>query len=144
MFGPLPPHHGSAAGRVRVAAAVSGIGMAALLVAGCQAGNGTSPSTTPSPSAAPVPTTTTTTATPTTTLTPLPRTFDEGAVQDAVHKVLTESYQIEDLGMVICPAHQRVKAGTTFDCTATIDGQEKRVPIRVTSEKGRYSVGYPE
>ncbi|MGH3949385.1 MAG: DUF4333 domain-containing protein [Pseudonocardiaceae bacterium] len=133
-------HRELRAGRSRAAALAMALGL--LAVTGCQAGNGTSPATAVSPSPAPVPTTTNTS--PTTTLTPLPRIFDESAVQDDVYQVLTQSYQVEGLGVVMCPAHQRVKAGTEFECTATINGAEKKVPITVTSADGRYSVGYPE
>ena len=51
---------------------------------------------------------------------------------------------------VVCPADQSVEQGTTFNCTATIDGASKTVPITVTgddskdSERGQYQVGLPQ
>lgn len=128
--------------RARWSVAAALCGTVALCASGCDTGAGTMPASSVLPSPAPIPTTTTTTSAP--PLTPLPRTFDETAVQDAVHKVLTESYQIEGLGVVTCPAHQRVKAGTRFFCTTTVDGERKKIPIKVRTDEGRYSVGLPE
>lgn len=125
-----------------VAAALCGV--IVLSAGGCDTGAGTTSSTSVSPSPAPVPSTTTTTSTSAPPLTPLPRTFDETAVQDAVHKVLTESYQIKNLGVVMCPAHQKVEEGARFFCTTTVDGERKKIPIKVINDDGRYSVGMPE
>lgn len=115
-----------------------------MLAAGCDGGPAAGPTTVTTFSPVSVPTTTTTTTPPQPTLTPVPVTFDEAAVQDAVHKVLVESYQIKNLGVVICPADQRVQAGTTFFCTTTVDGASKKVRIKVRDDDGRYSVGMPE
>lgn len=118
------------------------------LLAGCDlATNGPSATTSALPSPGPVPTTTTTLATstpPSRSLTPVPKVFDETAVQDAVFKVLAESYQIKGLETVICPKDQPVKTGTKFSCTATIEGKQKMVPIQVTSDDGTYSVSMPK
>ncbi|MQA63891.1 MAG: DUF4333 domain-containing protein [Actinophytocola sp.] len=85
-----------------------------------------------------------TTSVPTTVSTPLPQVFDHAAVQDAVYKLLTETYGLEDVGVVICPPDKPVEADTKFRCTARIDGDEKKVVITVTSDKGDYTVSYPE
>lgn len=127
--------------------ALAASGLAAALLAGC------------GPPAEPSPRTTTTTppattadqgtasesTTPTTAIpTPLPQVFDHAAVQDAVYKLLTETYGLEDVGVVICPPDQPVEADTKFGCTARIDGDEKKVVITVTSDKGDYTVSYPK
>ena len=58
-------------------------------------------------------------------------------------------YGIADVSNVSCPADQSVVKGTTFDCTADIDGESKTVTITVTgdekndAEKGNYTVGLP-
>lgn len=116
------------------------------LLAGCDLDmNGPASTTSALPSPGPVPTTTTTSsAPPSRSLTPVPKVFDEKAVQDAVFKVLAESYQIKHLETVICPKDQPVKTGTKFNCTATIDGERKTVPIEVTSDEGTYSVSMPK
>lgn len=116
----------------------------ALIATACQQGPEFRPATTTTTSSVTVPSTTTTTTAPQPTLTPLPRTFDEAAVQDAVHKVLTESYQVRELGMVICPSGKRVRAGTSFHCTTTVAGEPKKVLIKVVNDEGRYTVGMPE
>lgn len=123
---------------------VAVLAAAAMLAAGCDSGPAARPTTVTTLSPVSVPTTTTTTTPSQPALTALPKTFDETAVQDAVHKVLVESYQITDLGVVICPAHQRVRARTTFFCTTTVDGASKMVRIKVLDAEGRYSVGMPE
>lgn len=127
---------------VRVGRGLAGVA-AAIAVAGCDAQPGEDPRTNePSPSStvssmptAPVATTT--------SLTPAPQQFDNAAMQDAVHKVLTEYHRVEGLGTVICPPKRPVEKGTSFTCTATIDGKEKKVPIKVTSDDGDYKVGHP-
>ncbi|SNR79081.1 protein of unknown function [Haloechinothrix alba] len=70
--------------------------------------------------------------------------FDDAAVQDDVHTVLTEDYGIDDLDVVTCPPEQVVAEGNTFTCTAVISGAERSVPITVTSDEGSYTVGRPE
>lgn len=73
-----------------------------------------------------------------------PPRFDHTDVQDAVYSVLARHYRIENVQLVICPPNRPVVRGTTFRCTATIAGEKKSVPIRVTSDKGDYEVGRPE
>lgn len=73
-----------------------------------------------------------------------PPRFDHTEVQDAVYSVLARHYRIENVQLVICPPNRPVVGGTTFRCTATIAGEKKSVPIRVTSDKGDYEVGRPE
>jgi Domain of unknown function (DUF4333) len=44
---------------------------------------------------------------------------------------------------VTCGEGVRVEVGATFECQATIDGEQVTVPITVTSEDGGYEVGRP-
>lgn len=69
--------------------------------------------------------------------------FDTTKVEEGVKGILTSSYQIQDVASVECPAEQKVEAGTTFECTATIAGAQKKVQIKVTSDEGAYEVGKP-
>lgn len=73
-------------------------------------------------------------------------TFDNTAVQDGVKKILTENYNVpaDKVGAVSCPAGQEVKAGATFTCTATIDGQARQVTITIKNKDGEYEVGQPK
>jgi Domain of unknown function (DUF4333) len=70
-------------------------------------------------------------------------TFDNVAVQDGVRKVLTEDYN-KNVGAVSCPAGEEVKTGRTFNCVATVDGQERQVTITVKTDSGEYEVGEPK
>jgi len=70
-------------------------------------------------------------------------TFDNVAVQDGVKKVLTEDYK-KNVTSVSCPAGQEVKAGSTFTCTANVDGQDRQVTITVKTDGGEYEVGEPK
>ena len=80
--------------------------------------------------------------------------FDSNAVAQGTLTVLTAEppagYGISGVTNVVCPADQSVEQGTTFNCTATIDGASKTVPITVTgddskdSERGQYQVGLPQ
>jgi hypothetical protein len=71
-------------------------------------------------------------------------TFDNTAVQNGVRQVLTEDYGLQNVSDVSCPAGQEVKTGATFTCRATIDGQQKNVPITVKTDDGEYEVGQPK
>jgi hypothetical protein len=68
--------------------------------------------------------------------------FDQAAVQTGVQKILTDSYGL-NASAVTCPKDQKVANGATFECTATIDGAQKKVSIKVTSDTGDYQVGRP-
>jgi len=71
-------------------------------------------------------------------------TFDNNAVQGGVRKILTDNYGIDKLSNVSCPAGQEVKVGKTFDCTVTIDNQQRTVTITVKSGGGDYEVSQPK
>ena len=70
--------------------------------------------------------------------------FDNSAVERGVQSILTENYGIENVTAVSCPAGQEVKTGNTFDCTATIDNQQKTVTVTVKTDDGEYEVGQPK
>ncbi|GGM71545.1 hypothetical protein GCM10012275_47510 [Longimycelium tulufanense] len=70
--------------------------------------------------------------------------FDEAAVQNGVHKILTEHYNLTRVENVSCPADQPVKTGTTFTCELTVDGKPKKVTITVKSDSGEYEVPQPQ
>jgi hypothetical protein len=64
-------------------------------------------------------------------------------MQADVRKILTETYQVRDVGEVLCPSSQTVKDGSTFTCTVQVGGEGKTVTITVTGDDGRYEVGAP-
>lgn len=72
--------------------------------------------------------------------------FDEDALEgdDGVKKILVEDYQLTDVEAVDCPANQKVKTGSEFDCLVSVDGKELKAKITVTSDDGEYQVGLPE
>jgi hypothetical protein len=71
------------------------------------------------------------------------RVFDRGAVEQGVAQVLTQDYGIANVGGVACAEGIAVRAGSSFECDATIDGQPVRVPIQITTDQGNYEVGRP-
>ncbi|MFI5606705.1 DUF4333 domain-containing protein [Amycolatopsis sp. NPDC051903] len=71
------------------------------------------------------------------------RVFDAKAMNAAVAKILTGTYQLHDVGEVSCPDRQAVTDGSTFQCVVEIAGEPKRVPITVTGTGGDYRVDAP-
>ncbi|WP_051133211.1 DUF4333 domain-containing protein [Nocardia paucivorans] len=69
--------------------------------------------------------------------------LDQGALQNGVQKVLSESYGIEDISDVTCPSGQEVKVDATFTCELKVGGEAKTVNIKITKEDGTYEVGRP-
>ncbi|QFU90614.1 hypothetical protein YIM_27200 [Amycolatopsis sp. YIM 10] len=122
-----------------------GWGLAAVASAGLQAGCESAPEQPPSPPAAssvPPPAVTTTSATPV-SFSPQPKLFDHGAVARGVRQVLTQSFQVTELGPVVCPPAQPVRAGHSFECQAQIGAEQRSVPITVKTDEGEYEVGAP-
>ncbi|MCO1577506.1 DUF4333 domain-containing protein [Crossiella sp. SN42] len=70
--------------------------------------------------------------------------LDTKAVQQGVQKVLTENFGIAKVTGVSCPNQPAIKAGNTFTCTASIDGKQRQVPVKVTNDSGEYEVGQPK
>lgn len=109
-------------------------GLAALgtvLVTGCSGGA----------EPAPGPLTDTSTST---GLGPAQRIFDTIALQNGVKQVLTQSYQLADVGAVHCPSQQEVQVGISFDCTVELGGRTKSVTLTVKSADGTYEVSQPK
>jgi len=69
--------------------------------------------------------------------------LDQTAVQNGVSTVLKDSYGISDVGDVSCPSGQKVEIDSTFQCTLKVNGEDKKVNIKVTKEDGTYEVGRP-
>jgi hypothetical protein len=72
----------------------------------------------------------------------LTKVFDPTSVQQGVTQVLN-GYGIGSVSAVSCPADVKVVAGQQFQCTATIDGEQKTVPVRIVDDEGGYEVGLP-
>ncbi|WP_027941789.1 DUF4333 domain-containing protein [Amycolatopsis taiwanensis] len=72
--------------------------------------------------------------------------LDQTAVQNGVRTVLTgqppNGYG-QSVSTVSCPAKQPVEAGIKFDCSVTVDGDQKTVTITVKDTDGNYEVGQP-
>jgi hypothetical protein len=69
--------------------------------------------------------------------------FNNTQMQTDVQKLLTETYQIQNVTAVSCPSGKEVKDGEKFSCTATIDGKPQDVPITVKGDTGNYEVSPP-
>ncbi|MEV6831289.1 DUF4333 domain-containing protein [Amycolatopsis sp. NPDC051102] len=69
--------------------------------------------------------------------------LDQQSLQDGVVKVLNENYGEPDVKNAQCPANEAAQNGTTFDCTVTIGGQQKKVTVRVLNDRPEYEVGAP-
>ena len=81
---------------------------------------------------------------PVVSLTPVPRIFDQGALEDGVRRVLVQSYRLSDVGTVHCPSGQAVQVGSSFDCTVQIGGTTKNVTLTVRGVDGTYEVSQPK
>ncbi|WP_298177600.1 DUF4333 domain-containing protein [Saccharomonospora sp.] len=75
--------------------------------------------------------------------TPVTKALNGASVEKSVRVVLTGSYGISDVDKVSCPLRPTVRKGATFDCTAVIEGENKRVPIEIVDDDGLYEVGLP-
>ena len=75
-------------------------------------------------------------------------TFDNTKVAAGVTKILTDpppaGYGTTGVSSVTCPADQPVKTGTTFDCTATINGAPKTVHHHREGRQGHVRGRRPE
>lgn len=70
-----------------------------------------------------------------------PTVFDNQRMQQDIQKVLTDSYAIEGVENVTCPADQEVEPGSQFQCEVTVNGQPQSVTITVKTDDGHYEVG---
>jgi hypothetical protein len=69
--------------------------------------------------------------------------FNNTQMQTDVQKLLTDTYKIDGVTGVTCPAEQKVEDGAKFECTATIAGKPQQVPITVKGTGGNYEVSPP-
>jgi hypothetical protein len=65
--------------------------------------------------------------------------FDQQALQSGVTQILTQDYGLGATG-VSCPEGQKVEAGSTFTCSANVDGENVEVPVTVLDDQGTYQV----
>lgn len=70
--------------------------------------------------------------------------FDADGVGKGVRQILHDSYRLDGVQSVSCPADQPVKASHSFDCRVTIGGQPQLVTVTVTDADGRYEVSRPK
>ncbi|WP_285590232.1 DUF4333 domain-containing protein [Actinomycetospora sp. NBRC 106378] len=68
--------------------------------------------------------------------------LDRAAVERGVTDVVTRDWKRQVTG-VSCPDDERVRPGTTFFCSGTVDGRPARIPVDVVDESGTYEVGQP-
>jgi Domain of unknown function (DUF4333) len=73
--------------------------------------------------------------------------FDERQVANGVTSILTGAppagYGLSGVSDVSCPAGQEVRAGTTFQCTLQLDGEQQTVTVTVKDDTGVYEVSIP-
>lgn len=114
----------------------AGVGcVAAVLAAGC-AGSSDKPPVTSAPGVV--------SESSPSSLTPVPRIFDESALEGGVRRVLVQSYGVTDIGAVRCPSGQAVQVGISFDCTVQIGGAVRNVTLTVRGADGTYEVSAPK
>lgn len=70
--------------------------------------------------------------------------LDQGAVESGVQTVLTDSYGLQAVSDVSCPADQKVETGATFTCSVSVDGEARTVTIRIIDDEGTYEVSKPQ
>nr|WP_281376389.1 DUF4333 domain-containing protein [Actinomycetospora corticicola] len=68
--------------------------------------------------------------------------LDRAAVERGVTEVVTRDWKRQVSG-VSCPDDERVRPGTTFSCTGTVDGRPVSIPVDVVDGSGTYEVGQP-
>lgn len=69
--------------------------------------------------------------------------FDAGSVQQGVRQILENSYRIQGVGSVTCPAGEAVEAQHSFDCQVRLGGREQIVTVTVKDAEGTYVVSRP-
>ena len=71
-------------------------------------------------------------------------TLDTAAAEEGVRTVVTESYGASDVSGVSCPQDIEVEAGTSVDCTLTVDGAFKTVTLTFLDDDANYEVSLPK
>lgn len=70
--------------------------------------------------------------------------FDKDKMQQDVQTILSDKYKIDGAGPVSCPADQAVEEGNTFQCEVAVDGESKKITIKVTdASSATYDVSQP-
>lgn len=72
------------------------------------------------------------------------QTFDAASVEEGVVQILGKDMQLDN---VQCPEGEKVEKDHTFSCTATVNGEQKKIPITVTDAEADppvYRVNGPE
>ncbi|WP_431957241.1 DUF4333 domain-containing protein [Nocardia lijiangensis] len=69
--------------------------------------------------------------------------LDQVDLQRGVQLVLIDSYGVDDVRDVRCPAGQTVIVGATFDCLVKVGSTQKSVAVTITDSDGTYEVGRP-
>lgn len=70
--------------------------------------------------------------------------LDTGAVQAGVRQIVRDSYGMEGVESVSCPAGQPVRPGHSFTCELVTDGENEPVRVVVQDEEGTYAVERPD
>lgn len=73
--------------------------------------------------------------------------MDDGKVEDGVAEVLQDpedGFGIASVSSVDCPTDQEIIVKATFNCTASIDGEERQIPVDVLNEDGDFRVNQPK
>ncbi|HVW43278.1 MAG TPA: DUF4333 domain-containing protein [Amycolatopsis sp.] len=109
--------------------------MAAALLSGC-GGSGDEPPATSSPGVI--------SDSAVSSLSPVPRIFDEAALEAGVRRVLVQSYGLTDVGTVHCPTGQSVQTGVSFDCEVQTGRVTRHVTLTVRGPDGTYEVSQPK
>ncbi len=71
------------------------------------------------------------------------KTLDQAAAEQGVEQIVTESYGARAVTNVSCPSGQKVKEGSSFECTLNVDGTPKTVTVTFTDNDGTYEVSRP-
>ncbi|WP_082468806.1 DUF4333 domain-containing protein [Sciscionella sediminilitoris] len=70
--------------------------------------------------------------------------FDKAKMEQDVQSVLVDKYKIDGAKDVSCPGDQAVEQGNTFDCQVTVNGDQKKVTIKVSDAgSATYDVSQP-
>ncbi len=68
--------------------------------------------------------------------------LDRAAVERGVTDVVTRDWH-RQITNVSCPDGERVRPGTSFVCSGTVDGRPQQIPVDVVDDNGGYEVGQP-
>jgi hypothetical protein len=69
--------------------------------------------------------------------------LDTSTLENGVKGILQNDYKI-NVSTVTCPSSPEVKVNSSFNCQATIGGQQKNVKVTIKSSDGLYEVSQPQ